>query len=135
MIDANQSLDLAKAMSLAEAAVDMNIRCFEDPIHHQHYDGYQILKQKTGIALTMGERKFDTLPLRELSKMNAIYYWQPDLLRIGAVGKWRKSAVLADSFHTRVLPHYYKNYDASLLQKLRCLTIMHYTKWYRSGVF
>jgi len=82
---------------------------------HQNFQAYEILKNQTGISLAMGEREFDTLPLRELVSRNALDIWQPDILRIGGVEEWRKSAALADSFHLPVLPHYYKDYDVPLL--------------------
>lgn len=115
MMDANQGMDLPSAIKLANAAKDLNIQWFEEPVHHQDFQAYQVLKQQTGISLAMGEREFDTLPLRELVTRNALDIWQPDLLRIGGVEAWRASAALAASFHLPVLPHYYKDYDVPLL--------------------
>jgi len=115
MMDANQGMDLPSAIKLSEGAKDLNIHWFEEPVHHQDFQAYQVLKNQTGISLAMGEREFDTLPLRELATRNAIDIWQPDILRIGGVEQWRASAALADSFHLPVLPHYYKDYDVPLL--------------------
>ena len=115
MMDANQGMDLPSAMKLAREARDLNINWFEEPIHHQNFQGYEILKNQTGISLAMGEREFDTLPLRELATRNALDIWQPDILRIGGVEAWRESAALAKSFHLPVLPHYYKDYDVPLV--------------------
>jgi len=115
MMDANQGMDLPSAIKLSEGAKDLNIHWFEEPVHHQDFQAYQVLKNQTGISLAMGEREFDTLPLRELATRNAIDIWQPDILRIGGVEEWRASAALAASFHLPVLPHYYKDYDVPLL--------------------
>ncbi len=115
MMDANQGMDLPSAIKLANAAKDLNINWFEEPVHHQDFQSYEILKNQTGISLAMGEREFDTLPLRELVSRNALDIWQPDILRIGGVEAWRESAALAKSFHLPVLPHYYKDYDVPLL--------------------
>jgi len=115
MMDANQGMDLPSAIKLANGAKDLNINWFEEPVHHQDFQAYQILKNQTGISLAMGEREFDTLPLRELVTRNALDIWQPDILRIGGVEAWRESAALAASFHLPVLPHYYKDYDVPLL--------------------
>ena len=115
MMDANQGMELPMAIKLAKAARDLNIQWFEEPVHHQNFQAYEILKNQTGISLAMGEREFDTLPLRELATRNALDIWQPDILRIGGVEAWRESAALAKSFHLPVLPHYYKNYDVPLL--------------------
>jgi len=115
MMDANQGMDLPSAIKLAAAAKDININWFEEPVNHQDFQAYEILKKQTGISLAMGEREYDSLPLRELVTRNALDIWQPDILRIGGVEAWRESAALAKSFHLPVLPHYYKDYDVPLL--------------------
>jgi L-alanine-DL-glutamate epimerase-like enolase superfamily enzyme len=115
MMDANQGMQLPEAIQLARKAVEMNIYWFEEPLHHQNFDGYKSLKAQTGISLAMGEREYDILPLLELNKRNAIDIWQPDILRIGGVEAWRESAAVANAYHIPVLPHYYKDYDVPLV--------------------
>ncbi len=115
MIDANQGMNVASACCLASAAADLGIYWFEEPIHHQHFDGFATIKNKTGIALAMGEREFDSMALRELAGRKAIDIWQPDILRIGGADKWKQSASMAEGFGLSVFPHYYKDYDVPLL--------------------
>ncbi|WP_282135286.1 mandelate racemase/muconate lactonizing enzyme family protein [Seonamhaeicola maritimus] len=115
MMDANQGMDLPSAMKLSRQAKELNINWFEEPVNHQNFQAFEILKNQAGISLAMGEREYDTLPLRELASRNALDIWQPDILRIGGVEKWRESAALAQSFNLPVLPHYYKDYDVPLL--------------------
>ncbi len=115
MMDANQGMQVPAAIALATAARGLNIRWFEEPIDHTDFQGYQLLRNQTGISLAMGEREYSTLPLRELIQRNAIDIWQPDIIRIGGVESWLNSAALAGSFNIPVLPHYYKDYDIPLL--------------------
>jgi len=115
MMDANQGLSLPAALRLADAVSHLNIRWFEEPLHHQDFDGYRALKNQSGISLAMGEREYDQLALKQLIMAKSIDIWQPDLLRIGGVDAWRESAALANNFHIPVLPHYYKDYDVSLV--------------------
>lgn len=115
MMDANQGMELSAAIQLANAARELNIHWFEEPVHHQNFDGYQTLKNKTSISLAMGEREYDSMPLIQLLQRQAIDIWQPDLLRIGGVEAWRQSAAVAAAFHIPVLPHYYKDYDVPLV--------------------
>jgi L-alanine-DL-glutamate epimerase-like enolase superfamily enzyme len=115
MMDANQGMQLPAAVQLAQKAAELGIFWFEEPLNHQNFDGYQQLKNQTGISLAMGEREYDTLALVELLKRNALDIWQPDILRIGGVEAWRESAALANSHHLPVLPHYYKDYDVPLV--------------------
>lgn len=118
MIDANQGFDYPAALALAERARTFGIHWFEEPLNHTDFDGYAALRANAGMALAMGEREFDLLPLRELARRNAIDLWQPDILRFGGVEGWLESAALARAHHLPVLPHYYKEYDAAL-----CCTI------------
>ncbi|WP_316843827.1 mandelate racemase/muconate lactonizing enzyme family protein [Pedobacter psychrodurus] len=115
MMDANQGMQVPQAIQLARKAAKLNIYWFEEPINHQNFDGYQSLKAQTGISLAMGEREYDTFPMVELAKRNAIDIWQPDILRIGGVDAWRDSAALAAAYQIPVLPHYYKDYDVPLV--------------------
>lgn len=115
MIDANQGMDLATAIVVAREARDLNIYWFEEPLSRIDFEGYKSLKEHTGIALAMGEREYDTVALKNLLQRNAIHIWQPDLLRIGGVEDWKESAALAHAYHIPVLPHYYKDYDITLV--------------------
>ena len=115
MMDANQGMTVPNALALARAARELHIQWFEEPIPHDDYQGYALLRNQAGISLAMGEREYSTLPLRELLMRNAIDIWQPDILRLGGVEAWRNSAALAGAFNIPVLPHYYKDYDIPLL--------------------
>lgn len=115
MIDANQGMDVRSASQLAIAAEEFGVFCFEEPIDHRDFKGFQSIRSRSGISLAMGEREFDHLALEELIRYNAIDIWQPDILRIGGVDQWRKGAAFAEIHHIPVLPHYYKEYDVPLL--------------------
>jgi L-alanine-DL-glutamate epimerase-like enolase superfamily enzyme len=115
MMDANQGLDVPSALELAEKAKQIGILWFEEPVSHKDFAGYEILRNKTGIALAMGEREYDCEALINLISRNALDLWQPDLIRLGGVEGWRDSAALAGAYKLPVLPHYYKDYDVPLL--------------------
>ncbi|WP_026904751.1 mandelate racemase/muconate lactonizing enzyme family protein [Pedobacter glucosidilyticus] len=115
MMDANQGMNVANALQLAQAAKNLHINWFEEPILHDDYQGFELLRNQAGISIAMGEREYSLTPLRELLQRNAIDIWQPDILRLGGVEAWRNSAALAASFNVSVLPHYYKDYDIPLL--------------------
>ena len=115
MMDANQGMRVPEALELAMASRDIGIGWFEEPIDHRDFDGYASLRARAGVALAMGEREYDLLPLRELLARNALDLWQPDLLRLGSVEAWRESAALAAAHSIPVLPHYYRDYDVPLL--------------------
>jgi L-alanine-DL-glutamate epimerase-like enolase superfamily enzyme len=115
MMDANQGMRVPDALQLALAARNLDIGWFEEPIDHRDWDGYAFLRNRAGIALAMGEREYDLVPLRELIARRALDLWQPDLLRLGSVEAWRDSAAYAAAHGVPVLPHYYRDYDVPLL--------------------
>ncbi len=115
MMDANQGMDLPSALKLSLKAADIDIFWFEEPIVHTDFAGYELLRHKTNISLAMGEREYSMEPLKELIRRNALDLWQPDIVRIGGVDEWRKSALIANAYNVPVLPHYYKDYDIPLL--------------------
>lgn len=115
MMDANQGMDVASALNLAEQAKAIGIQWFEEPVANTDYAGYELLRNKCGISLAMGEREYDCEALKALIARNALDMWQPDLIRIGGVEEWRNSVALANSYRIPALPHYYKDYDVPLL--------------------
>ncbi len=115
MMDANQGMNVASALELAEKARSIGIQWFEEPVSNTDYAGYELLRGKCGISLAMGEREYDCEALKALIGRNALDMWQPDLIRIGGVESWRDSVALANSYKIPALPHYYKDYDVPLL--------------------
>ncbi len=115
MMDANQGMDVPTALALAEKARSIGIQWFEEPVVHNDFAGYELLRNKCGIALAMGEREYTCEALKELIARNALDMWQPDLIRIGGVEEWRNSVALAAAHNIPALPHYYKDYDVPLL--------------------
>lgn len=115
MMDANQGMDVPGAIRLSDRARKLGIHWFEEPVANTDFAGYEMLRNKTGISLAMGEREYDDQALKSLIVRNAIDLWQPDLLRIGGVEEWRNTAALAQAWHIPCLPHYYKDYDVPLL--------------------
>jgi L-alanine-DL-glutamate epimerase-like enolase superfamily enzyme len=115
MMDANQGMQRADALVLARQAAELGVVWFEEPLHHHDYEGYAALRRQAGLCLAMGEREYNLEGLKALVACNGIDMWQPDLMRLGGVEKWRASAAYAAAHHLQVLPHYYRDYDVPLL--------------------
>ncbi len=115
MMDANQGLTLDDAVRLARSVSHLRITWFEEPLSNADFDGYASLRRQADIQLAMGEREFNTIALRELARRGALDLWQPDIMRIGGVSRWKESADIAQVLGVPVLPHYYKEYDVPLL--------------------
>lgn len=119
MMDANQGMDVPSAVKLVNSVEHLNIHWFEEPVVNTDFEGYALIRSKTKVSLAMGEREYNTVALRELIVRRAIDLWQPDIVRLGGVEEWIRSASLAGAFHIPVLPHYYKDYDVPLLATIK----------------
>ena len=120
MIDANQGMRAPEALELALAARDIGIGWFEEPIDHRDWDGYAFLRNRAGVALAMGEREYDLVPLRELDRApRASTCGSPTCCAWAA---WRRGASprpTRGAHGVPVLPHYYRDYDVPLLCTIR----------------
>lgn len=115
MIDANQGFSFNEALELIRKLERFQIHWFEEPFYHFAFSDYKNLYEKTNVSIAMGEREYNTVALKRLIELNAIDLWQPDIIRIGGVEAWRKSAEIAAKHNIPVLPHFYKDYDLPLL--------------------
>jgi L-alanine-DL-glutamate epimerase-like enolase superfamily enzyme len=115
IMDGNEGLQRPDALMLARVGVDVGVVCFEQPLHHRDYGGYEALRSQAGLSLAMGEREYDVEALKALVQCNGIDMWQPDLMRLGGVENWRASTAFAAAHHLGVLPHHYRDYDVPLL--------------------
>lgn len=115
MMDANQGMSVANSLNLSSSVRELGITWFEEPTDTRDVEGYRILREKAGISIAMGEREYSLHTLQNLLNNNALDLWQPDILRIGGVERWRESAAMARVHNVSVLPHFYKEYDIPLL--------------------
>ena len=78
-------MKITEALDLAEKARSIGLQWFEEPVANNEFQSYQLLRNKCGIALAMGEREYDLEALKNLIRLNALDLWQPDLIRLGGV--------------------------------------------------
>src|SRR5262249_43816502 len=57
MMDANQGMNLPRALELARAVQSLRIRWFEEPLNRTDYDGYAQLRRQAGMSIAAGERE------------------------------------------------------------------------------
>ena len=119
MMDANQGMDVPTALKLAHRVKGLGIHWFEEPVKHNDFSGYKMIRDNCGISIAMGEREYDCEALKNLIAIGGIDMWQPDLVRLGGVENWLESVYLANAYNIPALPHYYKDYDVPLLCTVR----------------
>ncbi|MFC0680128.1 mandelate racemase/muconate lactonizing enzyme family protein [Lysobacter korlensis] len=115
MIDANQGYRLPEAASLSRMVEDLEVNWFEEPLRAEDLADYVTLRARSSIPLAMGERAFLPDGLGRSIDARAVDVVMPDVARIGGVRGWLDTAGHAATQRLEVSPHYYREFDATLV--------------------
>jgi L-alanine-DL-glutamate epimerase-like enolase superfamily enzyme len=129
MVDANQAWTAQQAISFARQVEDQDIYWFEEPVAKDDFEGYCQVAVKSNIPIATGEREYSLDAFREFLTRGAAAILQPDILRIGGLTQALKVAHLAQAFHRRVAPHFYKEIDVHLLAAIPNGLFLEYFSW------
>lgn len=105
MMDANHGYDAIDAIRLAQAVEHLDIIWFEEPVPPEDLDGYLAVKSATSIPMAGGECEYTRFGFREILKLGAIDYLQPDTCAAGGISECKKIADMANAFGVRMIPH------------------------------
>ncbi len=126
MCDFNQGLALDKALARCHALDDQGLVWFEEPIPYDDMRGYAKLTSDLRTPVQLGENFYGPRALFQALQAGAGDLYMPDLMRIGGVTGWLRSAAICGAAGVPMSTHLYPEFSAHLM---RVTETAHWLEW------
>jgi mandelate racemase len=126
MCDFNQGLSLGDALQRCHALDDQGLFWFEEPIVYDNLAGYAQLTRELKTPIQLGENFYGPRALYQAIGSGAGDFVMPDLMRIGGVSGWLRSAAIAGAAGIPMSTHLYPEVAAHLM---RVTETAHWLEW------
>ncbi len=115
MSDFNCCYEYDTALKRMLALDDIGLYWFEEPINYRNFEDCAKLSSKINTPICIGENFHGPYDLVSSIKANASTYIMPDLMRIGGISGWLKSASIAEAYNLKFSTHLYPEVSAHLM--------------------
>lgn len=126
MVDFNQGLSLGDALHRCHALDDQGLYWLEEPIAYSNLAGFAQLARELRTPIQLGENFYGPRALYQALAMGCGDYVMPDLMRIGGVTGWLRSAAIAGAAGIEMSTHLYPEFAAHLM---RATETAHWLEW------
>ncbi len=109
MIDIGYGMEVNRAIKLAWALEDYDIRFLEEPLSPDDLEGFARLSEATSVPIATGEKETTRFGFLDLMERGRVGIIQPDIARAGGFTECRKIALLADLKGVELIPHCWSN--------------------------
>ncbi len=104
-VDANGGYQRKQAIRVLQAASDLDIRWFEEPVSSDDLDGLREVRNAVVADVTAGEYGTDIYYFRRMCEAGAVDCLQADVSRCGGITEWMRTAAVAASYGLQVSGH------------------------------
>ena len=129
MSDFNQCYNLSDAIKRCSHLDEMNFYWFEEPIRFDDYDGCSKLSKMFKTPFIIGENFHGPVDAKTALVSNASSMIMPDLMRIGGVSGWLKTAAIAETFNIPVSTHLFPEVSAHLMSVTPTADWLEWVDW------
>ncbi|MDX3924359.1 MAG: mandelate racemase/muconate lactonizing enzyme family protein [Shinella sp.] len=105
MVDANHGYDALEAIKFGQAAAELDIDWFEEPVVPEQLGAYREVRARQPIPVAGGETWHSRWGMREPVETRAVDILQPDLAGVGGFTEAKRVADMAALHGIRVVPH------------------------------
>lgn len=106
MVDANQQWDRVTAMRVGRVLECFDLTWIEEPLDAYDTEGHAQLAAALDTPIASGEMLTSVAEHRELLRMGAVDYIQPDAPRVGGITQFLKIMALGAERHLPMAPHF-----------------------------
>jgi mandelate racemase len=129
MVDFNQGLALGEALLRLHALDDQGLYWLEEPLVYDNYEGHAQLARELRTPLQLGENIYGPREFYKAVAAKAADLYMPDLMRIGGVSGWLRTAAIAGAAGIPLSSHLYPAVSAQLLRVSETADWLEWSDW------
>ena len=115
MIDFNQSLDPAEAISRIARLAPYDLHWVEEPVAQENLQGLAEVRRESSISIQAGENWWFPRGFAEAIAVGASDFIMPDLMKVGGVTGWMRVAAQAEAASIPMSSHLFAEASAHML--------------------
>ena len=129
MSDFNQGLTFGEALQRMHGLDDQGLYWFEEPIVYDDYEGCAQITREMKTPIQIGENIYGPREFHKAVMARAADLYMPDLMRIGGVTGWMRSAAIAGAAGLPLSSHLYAPVSAQLLRVSESADWLEWSDW------
>ena len=134
MVDANQGLNVTKAIRLGRQLEKYNLAWFEEPVQAYDLAGSAVVANALDTPIASGETEYTRYGFHDMLERKSADILMPDLERVGGVSEWLKVAHMAAAQDIPVSPHIFTEHSLQLCAAVSNVNYAEHMPWL-TGLF
>lgn len=130
MVDYNQCLSPSEALERIHILNHEGLTWIEEPTLAHDFHGQALVTQQSHTPIQCGENLWGALEINHAIRAGASNLIMPDVMKVGGVTGWMRSAALAQAHNIRVSSHLWPEISAQLLCCTPTAHWLEYIDWW-----